>query len=1152
MTFIHKNETGFHWGPRATSRQGRQVEVAACVRGVFRLAPGQPLEPITDELEQGFMSGETWAPDDPLRVGPITRHSDFADWKPNTDLLLKGTCYPPGGGDVVCDVAWGVGEWSKSLRVYGARTYKPGLVFGGSVSEPQPFQRMPLDWAHAYGGAGHPLNPGGKGFDGPEMHNVEDPQAAVAKPGKKAPPATFLPISPIWPERRGKIGKKYGKSWEKKRAPFPAEDFDWSYHNCAPADQQLPFYLRGDERVWFRNLHPEASEFEVRLPALRIRVFVKRADETVFDLEMALDTLYVDLDEGRLELNWRGLCPVSELDLSDVAVVYVGKEPLAEPPLPREHYLALLAAFEDDPIGIKEKAPAGFFEIAEAVQQKDKAELYGGPMPDFAKVAAAMPKDGKIPPWAVAAFGLAGQPMEQLKLAAAAQGIELPQDPAVLKAMGEQMKAAKDDPLAMAASLREMAKDADPGAQPLLEQAADQLEQAAKLKEAQAGPTSQEDPAGALERMAEKLPPGELREAMRSAAGEVRSGLDKAKEAAARHPAAQEGLSAALAEPVAALPPPTPDEAVAQARAASSDAFRQALEQLKQSGGDPAQLAELTQAKADAEASLAGIPSLDQIVSEALSPLDQVELPEVPPLPDTTQRTLAMLDSDEAMWRERLGGDHPLLGVFDLGRRVVMGAARKLEALALPDLSAALDGLQGLADELTALGASAAAVAPLIAFKGRLNVLLDSLPGAENRPEKRDYACQELPGADFAGQELSGLSFASAKLPEANFARADLRGADLRRADLRGADLRGADLSEALLDGADLSGAQLEGATLSGAKLLDAVLSEANLRQVSAQGASLEGAILQQACLDDADLRQADLRSVQLTDTSLQRADLSEATLESALGTANFRGARMVGVKLGSAQLLKCDLREVDLSGADLKMVNLSQANAQGLIAREVCFDMANFTGSRLDGADLRKSRGMLAFLKDCDLRGADLRELDLEKCNLAGAQLSDADLSDSRLETCDLRDAVAERARFLRVRAAGCSSGGEARFTACNFVGLQAKACKWLGVDVSGSDFSYAQLRDSLWRECHGKDINFYGADLKRIVLRKANFERVSFVSADLNGVDLCESRLLDIQFTQSNLYDAKFMDAELAACDFNGAAMGMSRFDRTPGAPR
>ncbi|HBP20982.1 MAG TPA: hypothetical protein DEA08_24755, partial [Planctomycetes bacterium] len=534
MTFFHKNETGFYWGPRATSRQGRQVELAACVRGVFKLVPGQPLEAITDEIDQGFMSGETWSPDDTERVGPITRHSDFADWKPNTDLLLKGTCYPPGGGDVVCDVAWGIGEWSKTLRVYGPRTYKPGLVFGGSISEPETFQSMPLDWAHAYGGEGHPLNPGGKGFVGPEMHNVEDPRAAVSKPGKKVDPATYLPISPVWPERRGKVGKKYGKRWEKTRAPFPAEDFDWSYHNAAPADQQLPFYLKGDERVWFRNLHPEASEFDVALPALRIRVFVKQHDQTVHDLQMVLDTLYADLDAGRLELTWRGLCPINEIDLSDVKVAYVASEPLAEPPLSREHYLALLEAFEDDPIGIKEKAPDGFFELAEAMKQQEQAELYGGPKPDFAALAATLPKDGLIPPWAVAAYGKMDDPIEQLKLVAEAKGIVLPEDPATLLAMAEQMKAAKQDPFAVAKNLREMAKTSEPGSKEILEQAADQLEQAAKLKEAKGQAPAKDDPAAALEQLAQTLPPGESRDEMRKAAEQVRSGIEKAREEAAR------------------------------------------------------------------------------------------------------------------------------------------------------------------------------------------------------------------------------------------------------------------------------------------------------------------------------------------------------------------------------------------------------------------------------------------------------------------------------------------------------------------------------------------------------------------------------------------------------------------------------------------
>lgn len=1152
MTFIQKNETGFHWGPRATSRQGRQVELAVCVRGVFRLAPGQPLEELTDPLDQGFMSGEVWEPTDLARKGPIRRHSDFADWKPNTDLLLKGTCYPPGGADVVCDVSWGVGEWSKTLRVYGPRTYKPGLVFGGSISDPEPFQSMPLDWSHAYGGEGHPTNPGGKGFVGPEMHNVEDPRQAVTKPGKnKVGPATFLPLSMNWPERWSKVGKKYGKSWEKHRSPWPAEDFDWSFHNCAPADQQLPHYLRGDERVWFRNLHPEAPEFEVRLPALRLRVFVKQTDGTIHDLQMVLDTLLADLEEGRLELTWRGLCPIGEIDMSDVKVVYVAKEPLAEQPKPREHYLELLAAFEDDPIGFKEQAPPGFIELKEAVDQKAKAELYGGPMPDFAKVAQAFPKDGRIPPWAVAAMGLSDQPLEQLKLVAEAQGVELPRDPAQLEAMAQQMKAAKDDPRALAATLREQAQLSDPATRPMLEQAAADLERAADAQDAQQGPTPTDDPAVALDRLAEQLPPGESREAMRAAAGQVRSGLEQAQQAAAKLPEAQAALQAALAKPRVPKPRASLDETLAGASEAGAGALQQALDKLQAGDGDPGQIAELTQAKANLQQSLGGIPSFDQMVGEALAPLERAELPEVPELPNMSEKMLAQMDADEALWRTRLGEDHALLGVFDLGRRYILGAARKLSS-SQPDLSGALDALDGLGDQLLALGASAAAIAPLVAFRGRLAEVLSKLVGAKERPEKRDYAGQELPGADFSGQDLSGRSFAGAKLGGARFSGANLQGADLRNAELRGAQLDGADLREAQLDGADLSEARLDGAKLSGARMADVLLQDASLVGIEASGANLEGAVLQTARLDDADLRGANLSGVLLTDTSFERADLSQAILEAAVGSASFRGAKLVEAKLGAAQLPKCDLRGVDMSGADLQMVNFAQSNGQGLVAPGIHFHMASFKGSRLDGANLRGAKATIAYVDGCDLRGADLREVYLEKCSFAGSQLSEADLSDGYLKECDFRDVVAERARFLRVRAPGSSSGGEARFEGCNFVGFDAEGCKWMGVAFSGCDFSHARLRSALWRGCQGTDLNFYAADMKQIVLRKANLERVSFVAADLNGVDLCESRLLDIQFTKSNLYDAKFMDVEMASCDFNAASMGLSRFDRTPGAPK
>src|SRR5262249_7719394 len=155
----------------------------------------------------------------------------------------------------------------------GPRFWSDGLV--QTASEPLPFTKMPLTYANAFGGPGYAPNPVGKGFVSMELPNVEDPAAPLRARGDRREPASFGPLSSSWPQRAGKIGKEYGAVYKKTRAPFYAVDFDWSYFNAAPPDQQMEGYLRGDEEVTFQNLHPDSALFSVRLPALRIRVFLK-------------------------------------------------------------------------------------------------------------------------------------------------------------------------------------------------------------------------------------------------------------------------------------------------------------------------------------------------------------------------------------------------------------------------------------------------------------------------------------------------------------------------------------------------------------------------------------------------------------------------------------------------------------------------------------------------------------------------------------------------------------------------------------------------------------------------------------------------------------------------------------------------------------
>ncbi len=252
------------------------------------------------------MTAETFRDEDMERRGECLYGGDFADFKLNAEVMLRGTCYAPGERPVTeSPVKLSVGAWSKTLRVVGRRVWSDG--FGGAaISEPIPFTKMPIDYASAFGGPGYAPNPVGKGLGTSELPTVELARELVRSRGDRPTPASFGPINPAWPQRAGKVGKEYGRAYLKKRAPFYAEDFDWTYFQSAPPDQQLPGYLRGDEEIVLHNLHPRAPVFSAQLPGLRIRVFVNDVNGRFREARMNLDTLFLDPDAETIFLTWRG------------------------------------------------------------------------------------------------------------------------------------------------------------------------------------------------------------------------------------------------------------------------------------------------------------------------------------------------------------------------------------------------------------------------------------------------------------------------------------------------------------------------------------------------------------------------------------------------------------------------------------------------------------------------------------------------------------------------------------------------------------------------------------------------------------------------------------------------------------------------------
>jgi hypothetical protein len=371
------NETPYLMAPMVGRGLRDGYSLTMVVKASYRLSPGETLIPMDPQVQ---FRGDEWIGED--FQGALHHGTDLVLWKPKSDVLMRATCFAPEGRPATTVMAgFSVDKWAKSVAVFGDRTWKVGL-FERSPGPPQPFTSMPLDWEHAYGGPEFPGNPSGRGFRGDLLPNVELPDEPVRKYADKVTPAAFLPINRMWAKRMSQMGSVDG-SYLKKRFPLPPGDFDWTYYNEAPDDQQLEHYLRGDEELAFSNLHPTHSAWTARLPGKRVRCFVEDTDDLgdhrVREVTMNCDTLFANLDEGYVHLLWRGITPIRSENRAEITKFYTVEESLTGPIKTIDQHLADMAVAADlgGKLGAKVKA-----EVA-AIKKKTAGILarYGLEMP---------------------------------------------------------------------------------------------------------------------------------------------------------------------------------------------------------------------------------------------------------------------------------------------------------------------------------------------------------------------------------------------------------------------------------------------------------------------------------------------------------------------------------------------------------------------------------------------------------------------------------------------------------------------------------------------------------------------------------------------------------------------------------------------------
>lgn len=339
------NLTPFTFEPLFLTDEELRPLFVPVVKATFELRPrGAPvLAPTQEPLRVGgerWEGGETTSP----RLEP-----EGAFFKPATDVVLVGHAHAPARGTRELLAELRVGPVHKQVRVVGDRTWFKSLG-GMGMTQPLPFERMPLRYERAFGGwdrsaedpARHtfePRNPVGTGFRAPgsrfeeglRLPNLESPAEPLRAWGQRPPPTGFGFLEPHWQPRAALAGT-HDAAWEKSRRPLLPRDFDRRFLNGAPPDQLVPGYLRGGEPVLLTHVTPHGP-LRFRLPALPpVRVVAPRAqDLDDVDLELKLDTVVMDTDAMRLLLTWRGTFVLRRepTELRAIQVTCEGAEGLA-------------------------------------------------------------------------------------------------------------------------------------------------------------------------------------------------------------------------------------------------------------------------------------------------------------------------------------------------------------------------------------------------------------------------------------------------------------------------------------------------------------------------------------------------------------------------------------------------------------------------------------------------------------------------------------------------------------------------------------------------------------------------------------------------------------------------------------------------------
>jgi uncharacterized protein YjbI with pentapeptide repeats len=923
------NTTPFQFGNIVGRVNFPHHSLTLIVKATFDLKPGDKAVPADEQL---FPTGDEFAPEDQEQTGSVQYESDFAYFKPSADLLLTGKCHAPNGQAVrQCNVTFQIGEQRRVLSVFGNR-YWEHTIAHGAISEPAPFVEMPLNYENAFGGGEFDKNPIGKGAEkGKLLPNIEDPNHLIASAGDTPDPAGFGPLHRLWPQRNSLLGT-YKGDYLQTRWPWFPEDFDWRFFNAAPQIMRCDGYLRGDEALYFENLHVHHSSYESQLPGERIRCFKRAIDpesqQPVFEeVTMNLDTLWVNMEQEQLVLVWRGWTEVLSEEFGEISHVLVMSEPV-------------------------DQAPATVDQAHDLFKEKQaELEKQWGSVPEVPEKFEEEVKDEAV--------------QESLKTAAE-QGIE--------EAVAVEAEAPFVDAKALQSQTNKVLEQLGINVDKLPEQAKQQMQaQQEKLLTR----LTENDPAKLAE-----LESQELQAQLKAELAKLDIDMDNLPPVSEKAQLEQQRFMQALG---------VEEEAVVD-----SEELGQLWEitsaLLPKMGLDPEDLTPLmVHAKQQKQKfdRLLGVDTQSE-TSEPSKTEAELKTERVAGIKARAQHGESFAGEDfsgldlSGLDLKGLDFTGALLIGANLQNSDLSGTRLNQAKLIKANLTnAKLNEAQMTGADCT--NADFSCVEAVAANWSEAVLVNTKIIGA-------DLSECDLSLANLTASDLSGSKFENANMTVANVSKAQLDNANMFGADLSDALVEGAQIINAKLDQVTAKDVIFSAANVSNSRFVEAKLMGADFSGGILNDANFQGADLSEASLEKVTARRINLSHANLEKLRASEAsDFTGANLEQAQGKesiwheALLDGADFTFSKMPSADFSKASLQNIQCYGADMRFARFIKSNLSGAQMLDMnlfkgSVEKANLSGTVFSGSNLYAVEFLEAHLEKTQLGGANVKATKLQE----------------------------------------------------------------------------------------------------------------------------------------------------------------------------